>query len=51
MVEFEQCGSLLNKSIMTIDTNSQCKYQIRILNDKQINDVVVVETHVVILPF
>jgi hypothetical protein len=44
MAEFEQCGFLLSKSIMMVDINSQWKYQIKTINDKQINDVVV-ETH------
>jgi len=50
MAKFEQCGSLLNKSIMMVDINSHWKYQIKTINDKQINDVVV-ETQIVILPF
>jgi hypothetical protein len=49
--KFVQCGFLLNKSTMTIETNSQWKYQIKIINDKQINDVVAIKTHVVVLPF
>ncbi len=51
MVKFYQCGSLLNKYVMTIETNSQWKYQIKIVNDKQIHDVVAVEAHVNVLPF
>jgi hypothetical protein len=51
MVEFEQCGSLLNTYVVTININNQWKYQIKVVYDKQINDVVVVETHVIIFPF
>jgi hypothetical protein len=51
MAEFEQCGSLLNKSVVTIETNNQWKYHTRVVNDKQLHDVVVVETHVVVVPF
>jgi hypothetical protein len=36
---------------MTIKTNNQSKYQIKTSNDKQIHDVVVIETHVNVLPF
>jgi len=51
MVELKQCGSLLNKSLMTIEKNSQWKYHIRIVNDKQIHDFVAVETRVGVMPF
>ncbi len=50
MAKLEQCGSLLNKYVIIIETNNQWKYHIKTINDKQIHDVVVVETHVV-LPF
>jgi len=51
MVKFEQFGFLLNKFIMNIETNNQWKYYIKIVNDKQINDVVAIKTHVIVLPF
>jgi hypothetical protein len=51
MIEFEQCGSLLNKYVVIVETNSQWKYQIKVVNDKQICDVVAIETHVVVFPF
>ncbi len=35
---------------MTVETNSQWKYHIKVVNDKQIHDVVVVMTHVIVLP-
>ncbi len=41
----------MNKYVVTIETNSQWKYHISVINDKQINDVVVVETHVIDMPF
>ncbi len=41
----------MNEYVMIIEINSQWKYHIRVINDKQINDVVVVETHVIDLPF
>ncbi len=46
-------GYLLNKSIVTVETNNQWKYHIRVMNDnfKKIHDVVAIETHVVVLPF
>jgi hypothetical protein len=51
MAEFEQHGSFLNKFIVTVETNNQWKYYITVVNDKQIHDVVAIETHVAILPF
>jgi hypothetical protein len=51
MAKFKQCGSLLNKSVVIIETNNQWKYHIKLLIDKQINDVVAIETHVNVLPF
>jgi hypothetical protein len=51
MAELEQCGSLLNKFVMTIEKNSQWKYHIKVINDKQIHDVVAIETHLGVMPF
>ncbi len=51
MAEFEQYGSFLNKCIVTVETNNQWKYYIKVVNDKKIHDVVAIETHVAILPF
>jgi hypothetical protein len=52
-VELEHWSCLLNKYVLTIETNSHWKYHIIVVNDccKQIHDFVVVETHVIILPF
>jgi hypothetical protein len=33
------------------ETKNQWKYHLKEVNDKQVHDVVVVETHVAILPF
>jgi hypothetical protein len=51
MAKFEQCGSLLNKFVGNVKTNSQWKYHIKVINDKQINDVADIETNVDVLPF
>ncbi len=51
MAKFEQWNSLLKKFVVTSDINSQWKYQIIVVNDKKINDVVAIQTHVIILPF
>ncbi len=33
MDKFEQCGSLLNKFVVTIETNNQWTYHIKAIND------------------
>ncbi len=52
-VELEHWSYLLNKSVVTIETNSHWKCQIIVVNDccKQIHDFVAIETHVIVLPF
>jgi hypothetical protein len=53
MVELEHWSCLLNKSMVTIETNSHWKYHIILVNDccKQIHDFVAIETLVIVLPF
>jgi hypothetical protein len=52
-VELEHWNYLLNKFIVIVETNNHWKCHIGIVNDchKQIHDFVVVETHVITLPF
>jgi hypothetical protein len=52
-VELKHGNCLLNKFVKMVETNSHWKYQNRLVNDyhKEINDFVVVETHIVVLPF
>ncbi len=52
-VELEHWSCLLNKSIVNVQTNNHWKYHIKVVNDyhKQIHDFVVIETHVIVLPF
>jgi hypothetical protein len=51
--KLEQWSYLLNKSVVTIETNNHWKYYIKAVNDyhKQIHDVMAIETCVVIIPF